>query len=198
LGPSYKLSNAKYASDSSWCAGPTWLFLNSHVHPTVTCQLGQIDRYYSRRFAFFPQLLHSPSVSSPPNASVSSSKKKCLRVTNHPRSAPLLLLSCFSPPPRNPMGCFLGCFGGAKERRRRSSKRLPAHSPNGRARVSDSIRSPLCFSCRSFQFLGLDSNRLMVRVCDCFSPPCGLPRRRLIWMGRPCPPPRRSWGRSWS
>jgi hypothetical protein len=143
---------------------------------------------------------HGASPSFPATASfpLCFQSLKCLRVTNHPRSAPLILLSCFSPPPRNLMGCFLGCFGRAKERRRRRSKRSPAQSPNGRARVSDSIRSPLCFSCRSFQFLGLDSNHLMVRACDCLRPPCGLPRRRLIWMGRPSPPPRRSWGRSWS
>jgi hypothetical protein len=34
------------------------------------------------------------------------------------------------------MGCFLGCFGGAKskERRHRRRKRSPAQSPNARAR----------------------------------------------------------------
>lgn len=113
----------------------------SSVHPTVTCQLGQLDRYHSRRFSngFIPALCF------PPNAAASSSLA-------HPRTAPpptpLPNLAVAAEPA---MGCFLGCFGGAKERRRRR-KRSPAQSPNGRARVTDSIRFLLRFSRCSFEF----------------------------------------------
>lgn len=82
----------------------------------------------------FPQRLHPRPLFSP----------KCRRLlitSHHQRPAP--------PPTPLPnlavaaMGCFLGCFGGAKERRRRR-KRSPAQSPNGRARVTDSIPAS-CF-----------------------------------------------------
>jgi hypothetical protein len=114
----------------------------SSVRPTVTCQLGQLDRYHhsrSLRFLLFsPQRLHPPRLCfplpllpAPPNAAASSS---LVIIKRAPPLHRLPLLCRISPPPRDPMGCFLGCFGGAKERRRRR-KRSPAQSPNGRARV---------------------------------------------------------------
>ncbi|WVZ55389.1 hypothetical protein U9M48_006055, partial [Paspalum notatum var. saurae] len=61
---------------------------------------------------------------------------KCRLITDHHRLELRFrsLLCCLSPSPRNQMACFLGCFGGAKERRRRR-KRSPAQSPNGRTRA---------------------------------------------------------------
>jgi hypothetical protein len=142
------------------------------VRPTVTCQMGQLDRYQSWVAArlLFPNGFIATSPPPPVFLLFPLTRRRCrLLITNHhcPALPSHSLCAASRRRSRSPMGCFLGCFGGAKERRRRR-KRSPSQSPNGRARVTESTRSVICFVspvARSSSSVG-GSDHLIESACD--------------------------------
>jgi hypothetical protein len=149
----------------------------SHGFPFVQRSLARwvnltVTSRGSRRVSFSPTASSPPGTSPPPPVFLPFPliRPRCrLLITNHhcPALPSHSLCAASRRRSRFPMGCFLGCFGGAKERRRRR-KRSPSQSPNGRARVTESTRSVICFVspvARSSSSVG-GSDHLIESACD--------------------------------